>query len=227
MSGANANWTFWSAASSRRAASSASSTSWPSRAWASRVCCTSSANASARTEPSSCREAARLTVSRRRSCPSSRSCAARFSISAGEAEKEIAQKLEMGLTVLGLHSVRKPWPAAQPARPQSPARGARGLDGVLIGLRTRELLQQLAGSALPPLAGGPGDRGLALDRQRVGRSAGQDRRQRRPSCGFCSSIRADRNTSRPGSTAPTVTKLRLEPLPAGDIRRLGPGAARG
>ncbi len=68
----------WSAASPRRAASFTSSTSWPSRAWASRACCMSSASASARSKPSSCREAARPTASRRRSCPSSRWCAARF-----------------------------------------------------------------------------------------------------------------------------------------------------
>ena len=44
-SGENASWTFWSEVLRRRAANFTSSTSWPSRAWASRACSTSSGSA--------------------------------------------------------------------------------------------------------------------------------------------------------------------------------------
>ena len=47
---------------------------------------------------------------------------------------------------------REPWPVAQYARPQAAGGTLTGLDGVLIGLRTRDLLQNIAGSSLPPLA---------------------------------------------------------------------------
>jgi len=40
-----------------------------------------------------------------------------FGVAAGEPEKDIAQKLEMGLTSLGLHSARKPQSSAALARP--------------------------------------------------------------------------------------------------------------
>ena len=66
-----------------------------------------------------------------------------FRVTPAKPEKDVAQKLEMGLTALGLHSTAEHWPAAPPTRPQSPGGRADGLDGVLIGLRTRELLQQL------------------------------------------------------------------------------------
>ena len=40
-----------------------------------------------------------------------------FQVKAGEAEAEIARKLEIGLTALGLHSLQKSWLAARSARP--------------------------------------------------------------------------------------------------------------
>ena len=66
-----------------------------------------------------------------------------FQFSAGEAENEIARKLEMGLTVLGLHSLRNVGLLLHLLGLKVPDGALIGLDGVLIGLRTRELLQQL------------------------------------------------------------------------------------
>ena len=66
-----------------------------------------------------------------------------FRVSAGEAEKDIAHKLEMGLTALGLHSVATSAYCFTLLGLKVPDGALTGLDGVLIGLRTRELLQQL------------------------------------------------------------------------------------
>ena len=101
-----------------------------------------------------------------------------FQVRPGEAESEIARKLEMGLTVLGLHSSENLGLLLNLLGLKPPEGALAGLDGVLIGLRTRDLLQQSAGSALPPLAGRSADRGPALDRQRLAGGAGQDRRGR-------------------------------------------------
>ena len=76
-----------------------------------------------------------------------------FRISAGEAENEIAKKLEMGLITLGLHSDRNVALLFHLLGLNVPNDALAGLDGVLIGLRTRELLQQLleARSRLSPV----------------------------------------------------------------------------
>jgi len=76
-----------------------------------------------------------------------------FGIRAGEAEKDVAQKLEMGLKALGVHSVRNLGLLLHLLGLQVPDGALTGLDGVLIGLRTRELLQQLleARSLLSPV----------------------------------------------------------------------------
>jgi class 3 adenylate cyclase len=66
-----------------------------------------------------------------------------FRVSAGEAEKDVAQKLEMGLATLGLHSARNLGLLLHLLGLKVPDGALVGLDGVLIGLRTRELLQQL------------------------------------------------------------------------------------
>jgi class 3 adenylate cyclase len=66
-----------------------------------------------------------------------------FRVSAGEAEKEVSQKLKMGLTSLGLHSSRNLGLLLHLLGLTVPDDALKGLDGVLIGLRTRELLQHL------------------------------------------------------------------------------------
>ena len=66
-----------------------------------------------------------------------------FQVSTGEVENEIARKLEMGLTVLGLHSLPNVGLLLHLLGLKVPDGALTGLDGVLIGLRTRELLQQM------------------------------------------------------------------------------------
>ena len=90
-----------------------------------------------------------------------------FRLSAGGAEKEVAQKLEIGLTSLGLDSTRNLGLLLHLLGLKVPD-DALSWDGVLIGLRTRELLQETAGGTLSPLTRRYVDRRLALDRQRAG-----------------------------------------------------------
>ena len=66
-----------------------------------------------------------------------------FRINVGEAEQSVAQKLEMGLAALGLHSTLNFGLLLHLLGLKVPDSVLNGLDGVLIGLRTRELLQQL------------------------------------------------------------------------------------
>jgi class 3 adenylate cyclase len=66
-----------------------------------------------------------------------------FRIRAGESEAEIAQKLESGLSDLGLQSIRNLGLLLHLLGLSVPDVALSGLDGVLIGLRVRELLQQL------------------------------------------------------------------------------------
>jgi class 3 adenylate cyclase/tetratricopeptide (TPR) repeat protein len=64
-----------------------------------------------------------------------------FRIGWGEAETSVAQKLEVGLKALGLYSVRNLALLLHLLGLKAPDGTLSGLDGVLIGLRTRELLQ--------------------------------------------------------------------------------------
>jgi predicted ATPase len=64
-------------------------------------------------------------------------------VSIGEAEKDIAQKLEAGLTSVGLHSTQNLGLLLHLLGLNAPEGALAGLDGVLLGLRTRELIQQL------------------------------------------------------------------------------------
>jgi class 3 adenylate cyclase/tetratricopeptide (TPR) repeat protein len=66
-----------------------------------------------------------------------------FRISAGESEMEIAQKLEGGLTALGLQSIRNLGLLLHLLGLTVPHAALSGLDSVLIGLRLRELLREL------------------------------------------------------------------------------------
>ena len=66
-----------------------------------------------------------------------------FRLDAGEPENDVAQKLEIGLTTLGLRSNRNLGLLLHLLGLIVPDDALVGLDGPLIGLRTRELLQQL------------------------------------------------------------------------------------
>jgi class 3 adenylate cyclase len=142
-----------------------------------------------------------------------------FRLSSGEAEKDITQKFELGLTSLGLHSTRNLGLLLHLLGLRVPEGALDGLDGMLIGLRTRELLQQLLESLcklLPVI--------MVLEdlhwidsgsEELLGRIVDSEKRLRlllvhthRP------------EYAPPWLDRPIVTKLRLEPLPLGDIRRL-------
>lgn len=73
-----------------------------------------------------------------------------FGVSLGEAEEDVARKLEVGLSRLALSSARNLGLLLHLLGLNPPADALSGLDGVLIGLRTRELLQQLLGARRAP-----------------------------------------------------------------------------
>jgi len=142
-----------------------------------------------------------------------------FRISAGEAEKDVAHKLEMGLTALGLHTQRNVGLLLHLLGLKVPDGALLGLDGLLIGLRTRELLQQLleARCRLSPVV-------MVIEDLHWIDSASEE------VLGKIVDSQAKLrllllHTRRPEYTpawldCTVVTKLRLEPLPTGDIRRL-------
>jgi predicted ATPase len=142
-----------------------------------------------------------------------------FRVRAGEAEKDFTQKLETGLTALSLHSLRNLGLLLHLLGLKVPDDALAGLDSVLIGLRTRELLQQLleARCGLSPVV-------MVIEDLHWIDSASEE---------LMNKITASEaklrllvlTTRRPEYSPPwldrsVVTKLRLEALPAGDIRRL-------
>ena len=142
-----------------------------------------------------------------------------FRVSAGEAEKDIAQKLEMGLTALGLHSIRNLGLLLHLLGLKVPDDALAGLDGLLIGLRTRELLQQLleARCRLSPVVMVIEDLHWidSVSEELLGKIIDSEAKLRLLLL----------TTRRPEYAPPwldraAVTKLPLEPLPTGDIRRL-------
>jgi class 3 adenylate cyclase len=142
-----------------------------------------------------------------------------FQVSAGEAENDVAHKLEMGLTVLGLNSPQNLGLLLNLMGLKSPRGSLTGLDGLLIGLRTRDLLQTLleARCRLSPVV-------LLIEDLHWIDSVSQE------VLGMIidgeTSLRLLLiHTRRPEFAPPwldrsIVTKLHLEPLPNGDVRRL-------
>ena len=142
-----------------------------------------------------------------------------FRVSAGEAEKEVAQKLEMGLTSLGLQSIRNLGLLLHLLGLQAPDDALEGLDGVLIGLRTRELLQKLleARCKLSLMVMVVEDLHWidSVSEELLGKIVDSENKLKLLLL----------TTHRPEFAPPwldraVVTQLRLEPLPVGDIRRL-------
>jgi len=142
-----------------------------------------------------------------------------FRIGAGEAETDVAQKLEMGLTALGLHSPRNLGLLLHLLGLKVPDGALTGLDGVLIGLRTRELLRQLLESRcrLSPVIMVVEDLHWidSVSEEVLGKIVESDAKLQLLLL----------HTRRPEYKPPwldktAVTSLSLEPLPAGDIRRL-------
>ena len=145
-----------------------------------------------------------------------------FGVSTGEPEGGVAQKLEVGLTSLGLHSVRNLGLLLHLLGLKVPQDALAGLDDVLIGLRTRELLQQLveARCKVSPVLMLIEDLHWtdSASEELLGKIVDGDSKLR------LSLI----HTHRPEYTPRWLnhvgfTKLHLEPLPAGDIRRLVQG----
>jgi class 3 adenylate cyclase len=142
-----------------------------------------------------------------------------FEVSAGEAESEVSRKLQMGLTVLGLHSRENLGLLLNLLGLAPPEEALAGLDGLLIGLRTRELLRQLveARCRFSPVVVLVEDLHWidSVSEEVLGRIVGGE--SKLPLL----VIHTRRPEYQPAwIDRPMVAKLRLEPLPAGDIRRL-------
>ena len=142
-----------------------------------------------------------------------------FRIGVGEAESEIAQKLEMGLTALGICSARNLGLLLHLLGLRVPEGALTGLDGVLIGLRTRELLLELleARCRLSPVVMVIEDLHWidSVSEEVLGKIVGANVKMRLLIL----------TTRRPEYLPPWhnpagVTDLPLEPLPIGDIRQL-------
>jgi class 3 adenylate cyclase len=142
-----------------------------------------------------------------------------FRVSAGEGQKDVAQKLEIGLTSLGLHSIRNLGLLLHLLGLKVPDDALKGLDGVLIGLRTRELLQQLleARCRLSPVV-------MVIEDLHWIDSASEELLGKIVQ-GEAKLRFLLLHTRRPEYTPPwsdrsVVTKLLLDPLAVGDIRHL-------
>jgi class 3 adenylate cyclase len=142
-----------------------------------------------------------------------------FRVSAGEAEKDVAQKLEIGLTSLGLHSTRNLGLLLHLLGLKVPEGALTGLDGVLIGLRTRELLQQLldARCSLSPVVMVIEDLHWidSVSEELLGKIVDSESKRKLLLL----------TTHRPEFAPPWLgragaAQLHLEPLPVGEIRRL-------
>jgi predicted ATPase len=142
-----------------------------------------------------------------------------FRVSAGEGDKDIARKLEMGLTTLGLPSAQNLGLLLHLLGLKASEDALMGLDGVLIGLRTRELLQKLpeARCRLSPVL-------MMVEDLHWIDSVSEEVLRKIVDSG--AKLRLLLVTTRRPEYEPswlersTVTKLRLEQLPVGHIRRL-------
>jgi class 3 adenylate cyclase/tetratricopeptide (TPR) repeat protein len=142
-----------------------------------------------------------------------------FRIGAGDTEADVAQKLEMGLTALGLFSPRNLGLLLHLLGLKAPDGALTGLDGVLIGLRTRDLLRQLleVRCRLSPVLMVIEDLHWidSVSEEVLGKIVESDAKLQLLLL----------HTRRPEYRPPwrdraVVASLHLEPLPAGDIRRL-------
>ena len=143
-----------------------------------------------------------------------------FEVRSGEGETEVVRKLEMGLNVLGLHSPENLGLLLN-LLGLKPREGAllAGLDGMLIGLRTRDLLQDLVAARCRV-----SQVVLLIEDLHWADSLSEEVLGKIIE-GATNLDVIILHTRRPEYEAawrdkPVVTTLRLEPLPAGDIRRL-------
>ena len=142
-----------------------------------------------------------------------------FRVSAGEAERDVARKLEMGLTALGLDFNRNLGLLLHLLGLKVSDGALTGLDGLLIGLRTRELLQQLleARCRLSPVVMVIEDLHWidSVSEELLGKMVASEAK---PRLLLLTTRRPEYSPSWLDRTV--VTKLLLEALPIGDIRRL-------
>jgi class 3 adenylate cyclase len=142
-----------------------------------------------------------------------------FQVKAGEAEDEIARKLANGLDLLGLQTPENLGLLLNLLGLNPPQGALTGLDGVLIGLRTRDLLQNLLAMRcrLSPVVLLIEDLHWidSVSQELLGKIVENEAKlsllillTRRP------------EFQPPWRERPEVTTLALAPLPAGDIRRL-------
>jgi class 3 adenylate cyclase len=142
-----------------------------------------------------------------------------FQVKTGEAEGEIARKLAGGLDLLGLLTPENLGLLLDLLGLKPPEGALAGLDGVLIGLRTRDLLQNFlaARCRLSPVVLLIEDLHWidSVSQEVLGRIVANEAelsllilQTRRP------------EFQPPWRERPEVTTLALAPLPAGDIRRI-------
>ena len=161
----------------------------------------------------------RRTGSRRPSCPSSKWCAARSALSGGEAESDVVRKLEAGLTALGKLSPENLALILNLLGLSPPEGALAGLDGVLIGERTRALLSSLleARSRASPTV-------LIIEDLHWVDSASEDLLGEivGASDRFCALVLLNQRPEHQPKWLgrPHVSQLSLEPLPAGHLQRL-------
>jgi len=142
-----------------------------------------------------------------------------FQVRAGEGEREVADRLEVGLAALGLQSIRNLGLLLHLLGLKPPDDALMGLDGILIGLRTRELLQQLleARCRLSPVVMVIEDLHWidTVSEELLGKIVDSEAKSR------LLLLHSRRPEYVPAwLDRAVVTKLHLEPLPADAIRRL-------
>jgi class 3 adenylate cyclase len=142
-----------------------------------------------------------------------------FQVRSGETESEVVSKLEMGLTVLGLRSQENLGLLLSLLGLKPPVGALAGLDGVLIGLRTRALLLRFleARCRLSPMVLLIEDLHWidSVSQEVLGKIADGEAKLRLL---ILHTRRPDYEP--PWREKPVVETLRLELLPAGEIRRL-------
>jgi len=145
-----------------------------------------------------------------------------FQLRTGEAEKEIRQKLEVGLTAVGLNSLQNLGLLLHLLGLNVPTGALAGLDGALIGLRTRDLLQQLleARCRLSPVVMVIEDLQWidTLSEEVLAKTVDSESNQ-----SLLVLLTRRSEYLPPWLDRTKVDKLHLEPLPVGDIRRLVQG----
>lgn len=142
-----------------------------------------------------------------------------FRIAAGDTEQEITQKLEVGLTALDLRSTLNIGLLLHLLGLKVPGGALAGLDGALIGLRTRELFMQLLEARCRVSAVILVIEDLhwidSVSQELLGHIIRDDAK-----LPLLVILSARPEYRPPWLGAQGVTKLHLDPLPAGEIQRL-------